>query len=156
MLCLGLLAGLDRPGPCPGHLPSQPYHPARLFPLRKCRQLSFGARGKQVSEPRVMEPSEGGKTQGKLRKHTPAHTAAPRTGISSTPCWERGESPSAGDPRVPTSTSLPVPSPRNAAGGRWGGGSISALPALTAELGCSQCFYFKPHNVFEEASGAHS
>lgn len=102
MLCLGLLAGLDRPGPCPGHLPSQPYHPARLFPLRKCRQLSFGARGKQVSEPRVMEPSEGGKTQGKLRKHTPAHTVAPRTGISSTPCWER---------EVPLLVTLVCPSP---------------------------------------------
>lgn len=30
------------------------------------------------------------------------------------------------------------------------------LPAPTAELGCSQHFYFKPHKVFEEASGVHS
>lgn len=62
----------------------------------------------------------------------------------------------AGDTGVPTSTSLPVSSPRSTAGGRWGGRSIFALPALAAELGCSQHFYFKPHSVFEEASGVHS
>lgn len=32
---------------------------------------------------------------------------------------------------------------------------ISPLPALAAELGCSQHFYFKPHNVYEEARGVH-
>lgn len=152
MLCLGLFTGLDRPGPCPGHLPSQPYHPARRFPLRKCRQLSFGAGGKQVSEPRVMEPS--GKTQGELSTPAPTqqHLAlafpAPLAGNVG---------------KIPLLVTLVCPppphclshSPRNTAGGSWGGGSISALAALTAELGYSQHFYFKPRSVFEEASSVH-
>lgn len=47
-------------------------------------------------------------------------------------------------------------SPSNTARGRWGGRSVSALPAFTAELNCSQHFYFKPHNVFEEVNSVHS
>lgn len=88
-------------------------------------------------------------------KSTPTPTwQHPLLPFPPTPHWEHGESCSAGDSGMPT-CSLPVPSPGDAAGGRWGGRSISLLPALAAELGCSQHFYFKPHNMYEEARGVH-
>lgn len=100
-----------------------------------------------------MEPSGGWEGTGGAQKHTPARTAAPLAGISSRPSLGARRKPLCSDIGVPTSISLPVPSPGDTVGGRWGGGSISPLPALAAELGCSQHFYFKPHNMYEEARG---
>lgn len=54
---------------------------------------------------------------------------------------------------MPASTCL---SPAPGSLRETGSGSISLVPALTADLGCSQYFYFKPHNVYEEAVGVHS
>lgn len=79
--CHALDSSLARPGlaTSQGIPHPQPWHPSCLFPLRQHRQLSFSAEGKQVPEPRVMEPSGGWE----LKKHTPACKAAPFICISS-------------------------------------------------------------------------
>lgn len=139
--CRALASSLARPGLAPSQgVPPQPCHPSRLFPLRQRRQLSFGAGGKQVPEPRAMEPSGGWGGAGGSTKSAHTPHATPRL-HGSTPCqhflpsppWEHGESPSAGDTGVPTSTSLPVPSPGDTERGRRGGRSSPAPTFLLSQ-----------------------
>lgn len=152
MLRLSLLAGLDRPGPCPGHLPSQPYHPAYLFPLRKCKQLSFGAGGKQVSEPRVMEPS--------VRHRGSSENTPPSTQQH----LERALPPAGNVEKVPLLVTLVCPPPPQCLspapgtlqeGDGVAGAFLLSQPLLQSWAAASTSI-LSPTQAFEEASGVHS
>lgn len=95
---------------------------------------------------------KGGKAQGEHRKHIPClHGSTPRRhflsveGLRMLLCW------------CYCYAHLHLtacPQLQRLCGvGRQGGGSISPLPVLAAELGCSQNFYFKTHSVHEKARG---